>query len=679
MILKYYGGFLSIDTLSELCKTARNGTSAYHIIKAASELGFAAEGIRCDMKMLIEKNIHFPVIAHVIVDKSYLHYIVIYEINKKGNYFIIADPAVGIQKISFSNFEMLYNHTILTFIPQKKLPLEKGNITFQHDLYSLFIKYKKEWILFLFLSFLFTMFSIATTFYLSSMTEAVLYQSYSYLLSIFILFLLLYICKAFTQFFKDLILMYIHAKIDFVLSKETFHHLLSLPYSYYKNHTTGDVISRMSDLDILKSAISKIVVLCFIDFFLALFSFILLWKIKKIFLFIAFSCFICYVILTAFIYKKVDRKVLLYQRQKSEIFNYLFESLHGFESIKGLHLERQIEEKYQKEHLHLLEKANIFIRLNITTSFIGQFIETIGFLSLTYFAFLMIMKNTFSSSLLFTSISLYQYALSPIKSILIELPLYKEAFSSFQRIQTLFVKNKKIGFLSCPLDGKIEVKNLSYAYLEGFPILNHVSFSIEKGEKVLFLGKSGIGKSTFLKLLKKYYQLNRGYIFIDKMDLTDYTKEQIDEDICYISQNETLFTGSLYENITFGKKSEKWLAEVIKICALEPILTKDSLGIYQMIEDGGYHLSGGEKQRIVLARALMRPFYILLIDEGFSALDPVLERKIIQSLFNTYLQKTVIIVSHRMDNMDLYDKVIQFEKNGVTQFKRGNNGKYRVV
>lgn len=679
MILKYYGGYLSIDTLSELCKTARNGTSAYHIIKAASELGFIAEGIRCNMETLIEKEVHFPVIAHVIVDKSYLHYIVIYEINKKGNYFIIADPAVGIQKIGFSKFETLYNHTILTFIPQKKLPLEKGDTIFQHNLYSLFLKYKKEWILFLFLSFLFTMFSMITTFYLSSMTEGILYQSYSYLLSIFILFLLLYICKAFTQFFKNLILIYIHTKIDFVLSKEVFHHILLLPYSYYKNHTTGDVISRINDLEIIKNVISKIMVFCFIDLFLAILSFFLLWQIKKVFHFIALSCFISYVILSVFIYKRAEKKVVSYQRQKSETFNYLFESVHGFESIKGLHLEVSVEEKYQKEHLHLLEKTNILTRMNIKIGFIGELIEMTGFLLLTYFAFLMMMKNSFSTSLLFTSLSLYEYCLSPIKNLLVELPTYKEALSSFRRVQALFVKSEEVGFLSCPIEGKIEVKNLSYAYLEDHPILSHVSFSIEKGEKVLFLGKSGAGKSTFLKLLKKYYQTKRGSIFIDGIDLVDYTKEQVDKDICYISQNETLFTGSLYENITFGKENKKWFTEVIKICELDPILKKDSLGIYQFIEEGGYHLSGGEKQRIILARALMRPFYILLIDEGFSALDPILERKIIQKLFNTYLKKTVIIVSHRMDNIDLYDKVIQFEKIGVTQFKRGMNGKYRVV
>lgn len=680
MILKYYGGYTSIDMLSILCKTTKKGTSAYHIIKAAEEMGLKAEGIKCSSEALIKEPLHLPVIAHVLINNTYLHYVVIYEINKKSSYFIIADPSIGIKKISFSNFKSIYNNTILTFIPQKKLPYEGNNKNFNLAFSLLFKKYKKECLLFLFLSVLFTIFSIITIFYLSSITESIIYQSYSYLFSIFIIFLLFYLYKSFTYFFRNLIQIYIYTKIDFVLTEETFHQILSLPYTYYKNHTTGDIISRINDLSIIKEAISKFSLFLFIDLPLSFFSLLFLYKIQKIFSLTIMLCMIAYILLSLFFYKKIELHINMYQTKKGETLSHLFEYINGFESIKGLNLQSYIEEKYKKEQIKLLEKTNIVTKLNNKINLLGEIIENIGYVWIIYYACKKIIQKRLITSIIFPSIYLYEYALTPMKSLLIELPLYKEAISSYKRIVSLFIEKKKRGFLSYKIEGKIEAKNLTFSYLEEKSLLKNISFTIEKGEKVLFLGKSGVGKSTFLKLLKGYYEKERGSILIDGIDSNDYKEEQIENDIRYLSQNEILFTESLYENIICNEiENAKWLKEVINICELDSILKKDALGIYQLIEEGGYHLSGGEKQRIILARYLMKSFSILLIDEGFSEMDPILERKIIKKLFQTYLKKTIIVVSHRTDNIDLYDKIIQFHKEKAVIFKKGPNGNYSLV
>lgn len=680
MIVKYYGGMLSIDTLAEMCKTSRSGASAYYIIKAAEEIGLKAEGIKCDSTSLIEEEIHLPVIAHVTIEKSYMHYVVIYEINKKNKYFLVADPAVGIKKISFYDFQKIYNETILTFIPQRKLLCEERNGNAYQTFFFLLQKYKKECTFFLSLSILFTIFSISTTYYLSSMTESISYRSSSYLLSIFIIFLLLYLGKSITYFFRNLILLYLHAKMDFVFTEDAFHNILSLPYRYYKNHTTGDIVSRINDISVIKDAISKFLVFVFVDLLLSFVSLCFLYKANSVFFKMALCCMFGLILLSIFVYKKASLQISAYQRQKSETVNRLFEYIHAFESIKGMNLQKQIEAKQQKENIKLLEKTNKITKLSIKISLLVEIIENMGYLCIIYYASKQIMKNAFEVDSLFTIIYLYQYFLAPMKNFLLEIPFYKEALFAYQRITSLFIKQKQKGYISFPIKGKIEVKNLSFSYLEENPLLNNVSFQIEKGEKVLLLGKSGVGKSSFFKLLKQYYPKERGSIFIDEIDINDYEESQIKQDIGYISQNETLFTATLYENIIFTENPNKrWLQEVLAITQLEPVIKKNPLGIYQYIEEGGYHLSGGEKQRIILARTLMRNFSILLIDEGFSEIDPPLERKIIQKLFQTYLQKTMIVVSHRIDNIDLYDKVIQFHPKKVTTYKKEANGNYSVV
>ena len=181
-----------------------------------------------------------------------------------------------------------------------------------------------------------------------------------------------------------------------------------------------------------------------------------------------------------------------------------------------------------------------------------------------------------------------------------------------------------------------------------------INLDIKKGNKVLILGNSGGGKSTLLKILKHYYEVKRGSVLIGGVDINDYKKN----DIIYISQNEKLFTDTIYNNIGNSDK----FSEIIKICLLDEVVEKFKLGYNTLIEEDGFNISGGQKQRIMLARAINNDFNILLIDEGLNQLDVNSERKILKNLFNHYKDKTIIVVSHRLDNMDLYNQVIEISK-----------------
>ena len=168
-----------------------------------------------------------------------------------------------------------------------------------------------------------------------------------------------------------------------------------------------------------------------------------------------------------------------------------------------------------------------------------------------------------------------------------------------------------------------------------------INFNTEN-EKIMLLGESGIGKSTLLKMIKGY--LDNNFIY-PNIKLND---------IIYISQNEILFTDTIYNNLIIGNSNEKELSKVIKLCCLESVIKKRKLGLQSLIEENGYNLSGGEKQRIILARALLKNPKILLIDEGLNKLDINTERKILKNLFDKLKDKTIIIISHRIDNIDLF-------------------------
>ena len=154
------------------------------------------------------------------------------------------------------------------------------------------------------------------------------------------------------------------------------------------------------------------------------------------------------------------------------------------------------------------------------------------------------------------------------------------------------------------------------------------------------------------------------------MDLCDYQKEQLQSKIILLTQEETLFQGTLFENITLGRTVKKeTLVKILKCTCVDRLIKKHPLGLQQMITNHGYNLSGGERQRIVLARLLLQPFEVLLIDEGFSEMDVLLERQIMKNLFYTFFQKTIIIVSHRLNNRDLFGRHLILREQKIVEGK----------
>ena len=189
------------------------------------------------------------------------------------------------------------------------------------------------------------------------------------------------------------------------------------------------------------------------------------------------------------------------------------------------------------------------------------------------------------------------------------------------------------------------------------------------------MGKSGSGKSSLLKLFMKYYDIKRESIYINNNDINDISDFTIKNNICYISQNEILYTDTIRNNICLGRnvKEDKFL-HICKICKIEEIIDGNLLGYDTNLEENAHNLSGGQRQRIILARALINNFKILLIDEGLNQLDVNLERIILKELFKE--KKTIIVVSHRIDNMDLYDQVIKFKKGEIDVILDKKNSLY---
>ena len=283
--------------------------------------------------------------------------------------------------------------------------------------------------------------------------------------------------------------------------------------------------------------------------------------------------------------------------------------------------------------------------------YIGTKLVTLNTLSLTNFI-------TFNTAII--------YFMDPLRNILDLNQEYQYLLRAIKRVNSVFV-TKSINLVikdDLIINGNIKINNLSFSFNGYKDILKNINLNIQENEKVLIMGPSGSGKSSLLKIIMKYYSVKRNKILINNIDINDISYNTIKNNISYISQNELLYTDTIRNNICLDRNiSEKEFLEICKISKVDEIIENTFLGYDTNLEENGHNLSGGQRQRIILARSLVNNNKILLIDEGLNQLDINLERQILKELFKQNI--TIIVVSHRIDNMDLYDKVIKLKEGEI--------------
>lgn len=670
MIIKFYKGNVSKEYLRDITKTNKNGTTAYHIIEASKKLGFNASGIKIELKN-INNNIILPCIANVTIDNKYKHYIVIYNINYSKKELTIADPAKGIIKMSFNDFSNIFNNILIILYPIKNIPFNNyNNSIFKFVINNLKIS-KTDFIIIIVLSFVITLFSILSSFYFKIMLDNT--DKTTLIIGlIFAFFFITDIFKNITNYLRNQILININNKIDFNLTTNIFKRIILLPYHYYRNRTTGEIISRINDLSTIREVISKVAVNLFIDTFLTVLAAIFLYLISPKMFIIAVIFLLIYLIIILIFRKVINRKIEDVKNEKAEANSYMVEAISGFESIKGLGIEKSIIKNFNNKYFNQIDKTKMFEQCYNKETFFKDLTDNVCLNIIILFGMLLLIKEQITLGELLAFNTLLSYFFTPIKNIINLDMIIKESKISINRIFEIINYKSNDGLLESNFNN-IKIKNLYYTLNDNDYILKDINLEINKGDKVMLCGKSGSGKSTILKLLKKYDKVSNNCIFMDNIDINNYTKKAIDNNITYISQNEILFTDTLYNNILLKRNiSPKKVIKLANICYVNEITNKNDLGYKMLIEENGFNISGGEKERIILSRSLLNNFNILLIDEGLSQMDIDLERKILKNLFKYYKDKTIIIVSHRFDNSDLFDKIIRIENGKIINELRRN-------
>ena len=219
------------------------------------------------------------------------------------------------------------------------------------------------------------------------------------------------------------------------------------------------------------------------------------------------------------------------------------------------------------------------------------------------------------------------------------------------------------------LTGRIEFRDVSFAYEPGQPVLSHVNLTIEPGEKVAIVGATGAGKSTLVSLIPRFYDPNEGAVLVDGQDIRTYALQSLRERISLVLQDSLLFNGSVRENIAFGcpDASEEQIVAAAVTSNVDEFIERLPDGYESTVAERGTTLSGGQKQRIAIARAILRDAPILLLDEPTSSLDSSSEQIVMEALERAARGRTTLIIAHRLSTVRLADRIVVLDRGRVIE------------
>ena len=662
MIIKYYGGDYPLFHLKQLTHTDQFGTNAFLIKEAALKLGLNAKVVNGNLEDIKEEDL--PIIAHVIPNKSYEHFIVIYKLDKKHALVTIADPALGKRVITYGDFFEISSSNFIFFDANKKLAKITSSKRINNLVIETFTNNKKIFVYIILFSVIFIFLNICSSYAFKFLIDNVyLYSNIDNLVFFFIVFNFINVFKNIFQYIRINMINYFNFKLDKILITKLFNHLIYLPFLYYKNKSSSDVINRINDLIDVKNNLSKIFLSIVIDGLLAFSILIVLFKINFLLTILSLFLVLIYlfiIVITSPIYNYYieEEKV-----KGSEVNSFLHSNLRNIDSIKNLNIEDYVSNKFVNlyEKFYFVNKKNT--KFSNKVMFIKNMVHDIYFIFLYYIASKLIISDKFNLALFITYISLLSYFIDPIKNI-IDLNFdIKNLNLSLKRVNELF-DIKKEEFLvdekyqKNVVKGDIEFKNITYSYNGYQNILKEFSLKIKENSRVLISGETGSGKSTIARILMNYFAPDKGEVLINNKSISSYNLINIRKDITYISQNETIYKDSLYNNIVLNESIiyDEFL-NICKICKVDEIVNKHKFKYDMNLEEDGFGLSGGEKSRIFLARALIKKSSIYIFDETLSNIDVEKEKEILKNVFDNFKTSTFIVITHRLVNKKLFNKV----------------------
>jgi ATP-binding cassette subfamily C protein len=670
-IAKHYGQTFTISRIREAVGTGQFGTTLLGLKRGAEILGFKANSVKTSPEILDKINeAPLPAIIHWKGN----HWVVLY--GKKGKKFLIADPAVGLRYLSKQDVEAAWTDWLLLLVEPDPIRFFAQK---QDQVGGFWRFFQRVWIyrgiLFqaLPLNLVLGLLSLASPFLLQILTDDVLVRGDTKLLTtVVISVVVMNIISHSLSFVQSNLIAHFAQRMQLGLVLEFGRQILRLPLTYYETRRSGEVVSRLRDIDQINQLIAQVVVGLPSQLFIAVISLFFMlfysWKLTSAALVISVVMTISIFIFQPTLQQKTNELLVT----EAETQGVLVETFKGALTLKTTTSGRQFWDELQNRFNRLARLTFQTMQIGIINNTFSGFVSSIGSVILLWFGGYLVINPAENLSIgqLLAFNSMNGNFIGLISTVINFVDEFTRAKTAVRRLTEVIDAtpedddNGKKPFATISENADIICTNINFHYPGRIDLLEDFSLTIPGGKNIALIGKSGCGKSTLSKLISGLYKLESGNIQIGIYNLQDLSLESLRQQVVLVPQDAHFWNRSIVENFRLGAPyvSFEQIVKACQIAGADEFISKMPETYQTILGEFGANISGGQRQRLAIARAIVTDPAILILDESTGGLDPVSEAQVLDQLFEYRQGKTTILITHRPKVINRADWIVLIDQ-----------------
>ncbi len=689
-IAKHYGRFLSLNRLREMVGTIQNGTTLLGLKQGAEKLGFNTRAVQASLEAIKSQVLPLPIIIHWEGN----HWVVLY--GQKGNKYVVADPGAGIRYLSEKRLLESWSNSIMLLLEPDPIRFyAQSDDSVEIEGVERFVRrvwpYRNLLAQAFLLNCVLGVLSLTSPILMQILTDQVLEQGNVQLLAgIGIAVSVMYLVSSTIEFVQSNLIAHFAQRLELGLVLEFIRQILHLPLKYYESRRSGELASRLEDIQQINHIISQVVISLPSEFFIAVISlgFMAFYsgKLTMAALVIAFVMTLSTLVFLPALAKK-SQKVLEVDADNQGI---LIETLKGILSLKTIGAATVLWEELQSRFGRLANLSFSMMQIGYINSIFSRFVERTGSLVLLWLGSQLVIQNqlTVGQLLAFHAMNMNFTAL--IGTLVDFVDELIQAMAANERLMSVISETPEIPSDSkkpsviLPTDRDIICENLSFHYEDKlnrhhedeldryenkFNGIKDLTLTLPNGQIIALIGFSGSGKSTLAKLLTGLYLPDAGNISIGPYNLKDIDPDCWRQQVVLVPQHPDFWSRTILENFQLRPSHipfEK-IVEACQITGADEFIRQLPGGYNTVLGEFGANISGGQRQRLAIARAIVHDPPILILDESTSALDPDGETQVLNNLLSHRQQKTTILISHSPKVNQRADWIVMLEQGQLKQ------------
>jgi len=671
MICRHYNINMTLGKLRELANVTREGATLESLAKVGESLGFTTQGMKCTHEALL--GFDLPFIAHW---EGY-HFVIVYGVSKKHVW--VADPGPGFRKMTVEEFGKGWTGYCLLFKPTADLV----KVEAPPSPWLRFIRYVapyKSLLGYLFLAtFVIQLLGIVPSIITQNILDRVIVNSNQSLLTVLIIGLVVaHVFTQLTTLMRGLLSNYMVRNLDFAMMSGFLRHSLSLPISFFAKRKIGDVFARFQENETIRGFLTESTVSTILNLLMVSIYLSILFLYSTLLTTLLLLMLVPIVILTVVATPKLKAYARDVFRASTTMESTLMEIIGGIETIKGMGIERAMRMKWERQFAESLNVRYNAHRLHLYVGLVSQLLNATITVTVIFIGARLVMAQELTIGQLMAYSALMGSVLAPLMGLVGLWSELQGAGVAMERLGDILdmEPEQKPETLSSrvvlpDLKADIQMREVYFRYggNETSYVLENINLDIESGQVVSIVGRSGSGKTTLAKLIVGFYAPTEGEILVDGYNMNVLDKEYYRAQIGYVMQTNLLFSGTVAENIAAGQENpdRNKIIEVAKLADAHGFISRMPLGYEQVVGERGTGLSGGQIQRICIARALYSDPKLLIFDQATSALDSQSEGNIMHNMRDILAGRTAIVIAHRLSTIINSDKIVVLYRGAIVE------------